>query len=84
MRHCSFLDKTLTPQLIVECKAPSIKLDSTVLEQVIRYNMVLNVKYLIITNGVSTFVCKLGTGCKGYEFVTEIPSYNQLTNNIQQ
>jgi hypothetical protein len=49
-------DKDRNPEVIIECKAPNIKLDQSVLEQVLRYNLVLTVPYLVITNGMEDVV----------------------------
>lgn len=68
-------NKALEPQLIVECKAPNIPLTKEVLEQIMRYNLVLRVKNLIITNGVTTFACELNSVTGQYEFVADIPFY---------
>jgi hypothetical protein len=68
-------NKALEPQLIVECKAPDIPLTKEVLEQIMRYNLVLRVKNLIITNGVTTFACELNPATGKYEFVADIPFY---------
>ena len=43
------------PLMVVECKREDIQLDSEVLEQALRYNLALGVKYIIITNGRKTF-----------------------------
>ncbi len=51
--------QTLSPQLIVECKAPYIALDKTVVEQALRYNLVVKASLLMITNGVSHLVFDL-------------------------
>lgn len=48
-------DITHQPWLMVECKAMDIKLDETVLQQLLRYNISLPVRYLVITNGQSCF-----------------------------
>ncbi len=48
--------KTLKPLIIIECKAPEIMLNEKVLEQALRYNLVLKVPYLMITNGMNDFV----------------------------
>ncbi len=68
------------PVAVVECKRPDTVLDGKVLDQAIRYNMVLNVKYIIITNGKSTRICrrKDSPGQAGYEFVTGIPRYEEM------
>ena len=42
------------PLMVVECKRPDIKIDYAVAEQALRYNMILNVKYIAITNGHSS------------------------------
>ena len=49
-------NKHLKPILIVECKAPYIELDESVVEQALRYNRVIKAELLMITNGVSDLV----------------------------
>lgn len=62
-----------SPLLLVECKAPGVKLDRNVLEQGIRYNRVLNVRYMMFTNGEQMYVCeRVGQGPE-YRFLREIP-----------
>ncbi len=46
-------NKQLKPALVIECKAPYIELDSTVVEQALRYNLIIKANYLMISNGVS-------------------------------
>jgi type I site-specific restriction endonuclease len=48
--------KDLTPHLIIECKAPYISLDQAVVEQALRYNLIVKATLVMITNGVSDFV----------------------------
>ena len=48
--------KNLQPYLIVECKAPYILLDRSVVEQAWRYNLIVKADLLMITNGVSDLV----------------------------
>jgi hypothetical protein len=43
------------PWMMVECKAPEISLDQTVLDQVLRYNISIPVPYLVITNGATGY-----------------------------
>lgn len=65
--------KDLSPLLLVECKAPHIKIDKNVIEQGIRYNRALNLKYLMFTNGKCTYFCeRVGDGVE-YRFLDEIP-----------
>ena len=49
-------DKTHQPWMMVECKAPTVLLSDDVLQQVLRYNVSVPVKYLVITNGEATVV----------------------------
>ena len=69
-------DNNLKPQIIVECKAPHVKLSNTVLQQVLNYNLVLKVPHLIITNGESTCVCSYNSLMGRYEFAQDIPHHS--------
>ena len=69
-------DRSAAPLMVVECKRPEVEITREVLDQAIRYNMVLNVKYMIITNGTKTFICQKGEG--GYRFISEVPDYEQM------
>ena len=68
-------NRALEPQVIVECKSPDVKLTNSVVEQITRYNMVLKVKYLIITNGLNTYICKFDAQSGKYGFVEEFPLF---------
>ena len=68
-----------SPVAVVECKRPDVALDRDVLDQAVRYNMVLNVRYIFITNGKNTFVCRRkAVKDPGYEFVGTLPSYDEM------
>lgn len=69
-------DNNLKPQIIVECKAPHVKLSNTVLQQVLNYNLVLKVPHLVITNGESTCVCSYNSLMGRYEFAQDIPHHS--------
>lgn len=64
------------PKVIVECKASSVKIDKLVFEQIARYNMQLKVDYLIVTNGLKHFCCKIDFENQSYTFLKEIPDYS--------
>jgi len=66
------------PLLIVECKAPEIKISEKVFEQIVRYNMSLQVNFLVVSNGLQHFCCKLDYANNTYSFLKEIPSYQDL------
>ncbi len=65
-------DKELKPYILVECKAPDVNLDRKIIEQGVRYNRVLNVKYMIFTNGSSMFFCERKKDSNEYVFKSEI------------
>ena len=73
-------DRQARPLAVIECKRPEVELSSEVLDQAIRYNMVLNVAYLIITNGRQTFACVRNhvDGKLQYSFIDKVPSYNEM------
>ena len=75
-------DRKAQPLAVVECKRPEVDLTREVLDQAIRYNMVLNVPYIFITNGNKTIICRRREqeGRVGYEFVENAPKYTEMLN----
>ena len=73
-------DRQARPLAVVECKRPEVELSREVLDQAVRYNMVLNVAYMIITNGRQTFACRRmeADGKLHYSFIDTVPSYNEM------
>lgn len=71
-------DNAGNPQLLVECKAPEIKLNQSVFDQAARYNYALKVPYILISNGMEHFCCKVDTENEKYESLSEIPHYTQF------
>jgi hypothetical protein len=45
----------MQPLMVVECKEPNIRIDNEVLAQVVRYNSILKCRYVVITNGLTTY-----------------------------
>lgn len=66
------------PVLIVECKAPEVKINQEVFNQVAAYNMTLKVPVLVVTNGLQHFACRIDHENKTYEFLPDIPAWNTL------
>lgn len=79
-RRCDTVVYTsaLEPLMIVEYKAPSVKIDREVFEQVIRYNIVLQVPYLVVSNGMKHYCMRVDAATRRCEMLTEIPAYNAL------
>src|SRR6059058_3589429 len=48
-------DSRHQPWMLIECKAPQVLLTEVVLQQVLRYNIVVPVPFIVITNGAATF-----------------------------
>ncbi len=71
-------DRDLQPRMIVEYKAPTIQLTQKVMEQVSAYNLLLHVDFLIVSNGLDHYCCRMNYEQGTYEFLTEIPTYEQI------
>lgn len=71
-------DDFLHPLLIVECKAPEVKISQNVFDQISCYNMALQVKHLIVTNGIQHYYCTINYDTHQCLFAQEIPSYEQM------
>ena len=64
------------PHIIVECKAPSVNINQNAFDQIARYNLKLNATYLIVTNGLKHYYCKMDFINEEYVFLKTIPNYN--------
>lgn len=80
-RRCDTVvyDKELRPRVIVEYKAPSVKITKEVFAQISRYNLTLQVDYLIVSNGLRHYCCKMDYEKGSYTFLQEIPEYSKIT-----
>ncbi|MEM0992889.1 MAG: type I restriction enzyme HsdR N-terminal domain-containing protein [Bacteroidota bacterium] len=61
------------PFILIECKAPSIKLTDATFRQAATYNFELKADYLVITNGIDTHCCKMNYEEKIYAFQAAFP-----------
>ena len=71
-------DKALKPRVIVEYKAPTVKITKEVFAQISRYNLTLKVDYLIVSNGLQHYCCMMDYTSNTYRFLQEIPEYNTI------
>lgn len=62
--------------LVVECKAPNIKINQNTFDQIARYNITLNATYLMVTNGLQHYFCQIDITAKTYCFLKDLPNYN--------
>jgi len=66
------------PRMIVEYKAPTVPLTQKVFDQIYRYNTVLRVEWLIVSNGLQHVVCHLNLQKGTCEFLPQVPDYDAL------
>ncbi|WP_177764822.1 type I restriction enzyme HsdR N-terminal domain-containing protein [Flavobacterium sp. I3-2] len=62
-----------TIHILVECKEPNVKITQQTFDQIARYNGVLNADYLMVTNGLNHYYCKLDYENEVYHFLNDIP-----------
>jgi hypothetical protein len=62
-------------RLIVECKSPKININQNAFDQIARYNLTLNADYLMVTNGINHYYCKMDFDQECYSFLKSIPNY---------
>lgn len=67
-----------SPLVIVEYKAPSITITQATFDQIVRYNMVLHARYLIVSNGLTHYCCRIDYENNSYQFLPDIPAYSSL------
>ena len=79
-RRCDTVvyDKQLQPRVIVEYKAPTVKITKEVFAQISRYNLTLKVDYLIVSNGLRHYCCRMDYPNNSYTFLQEIPEYTKI------
>ena len=66
------------PIQIIECKEPRVKIDEAVFDQIARYNFVLKVPYLVVTNGLDHYCCAMHHEEERWTFLKQIPSWEEL------
>lgn len=71
-------DKDISAKMIIEYKAPYIEISQKVFTQISHYNLVLRVDYLIVSNGIKHYCCKMDYNNQSYIFLKDIPDYQQL------
>ena len=79
-RRCDSVvyDKSGQPKVIIEYKAPTVTLSQKVFDQIARYNLVLHVDYLIVSNGLKHYCVKMDYAAGKYTFLQDIPGYVEL------
>ena len=70
--------RDLSARMIIEYKAPHIEITQQVFDQITRYNMVLKVDYMIVSNGIQHYCCLIDYVNQSYTFLKDIPDYQSL------
>lgn len=71
-------DRKGEPAMIVECKAPAVRISAAVFDQIVEYNLKFRLKYIVVTNGLKHFAC-LTDPVKGkWAFLDTLPHYDLL------
>jgi hypothetical protein len=63
------------PHVLIECKAPEVKISQETFHQIAAYNMTFRVNYLVVTNGMDHFCCKMDYESNSYQFLQMIPDF---------
>ena len=61
------------PFVVVECKAPSVPLSQAVVDQAVDYHRVLQVRYVVLTNGPEVRYIRIGTDDNSWALVDALP-----------
>jgi type I site-specific restriction-modification system R (restriction) subunit len=71
-------DNEAQPLMIIEYKASSVEITQEVFNQISRYNIKLRVKWLIVSNGLQHYCCRVDYDGMHYCFVPDIPTYETI------
>lgn len=66
------------PLLVVECKAPRVKIDQGVFDQLARYNQALGARFLAASNGRTHYCCRYSDKTGAFQFMESIPAFEVL------
>ena len=79
-RRCDTVvfDRYGLPAMIVEYKAPTVNITQEVFDQIVRYNLVLHARFLIVSNGLTHYCCQIDSTTGSYTFLPAIPDYETV------
>ena len=67
------------PVMIVEYKSADVGISRKVFEQIARYNIAMRVQWLVVSNGLQHYCCRVDYDNSTYHFLTDIPTYAEMT-----
>jgi hypothetical protein len=71
-------NQSLQPRMIIEYKAPNIEITQKVFDQISAYNLLLHADYLVVSNGIDHYCCKMDYDGKKYLLIDHIPRYEEI------
>ncbi len=66
-----------TPLAIIECKAANVPINEDTINQILRYNAVIQAPFLILSNGLDTYCAEVNFEERSFSFLEDIPAYKQ-------
>jgi hypothetical protein len=64
--------------ILVECKAPEVKITQGTFDQIARYNMTMKSNFLMVSNGLNHYFCQMDYENEKYQFQPELPEYEDI------
>ena len=64
-----------TINVLLECKSTDVKISQDTFDQIARYNMTLKADFLMVTNGLNHYICKMDFENEKYSFLENLPEY---------
>jgi len=65
--------------ILVECKAPEVRISQSTFDQIARYNMTMKSEFLMVTNGINHYFCKMDYALEQYQFLQSLPDYQSMS-----
>ncbi len=63
----------MTPEILIECKAPTVKISQKTFDQANQYNWLLKAPFLFLTNGMKHYICQIDFETNQFKFLKELP-----------
>ncbi len=64
--------------VLIECKSTDVNINQSVFDQIARYNITLKAEYLMVTNGLNHYFCKMDYENEKYTFLKDLPEFNKI------
>ncbi|MFZ1751727.1 MAG: type I restriction enzyme HsdR N-terminal domain-containing protein [Saprospiraceae bacterium] len=68
-------DQAILPKILIECKSADVKIDQSTFDQIALYNMALSAPYLVLSNGLHSYIAKIDHDNQSYHFYDGVPKW---------